>query len=332
MTNTAPEVTIWTDPRTAALARQVIDRMSHAVRVIGVGGPRSAEVAALARAHQLESADDLRKLLVDRPAAFLLLTAADDIDAADLASAAAHGTIVVTLEPTHSDLPAYAAKPRSGANAANGAAPQVVFLPSFLRSPGWTSADPREALGAIRLVSYGSFGGPADASLFARLFEAWRVVLSLGQLPETIDASLVGPLAEPPENLRAMTGHLALHARMPDGVSAVIEASDRVGVPSRGMRITGEQGSLRATDHAYELYDASGKQLEEKAAPDKPLTYADLVAMHWSRLISRPDLAPADAASVNGDDSQVLACCVATLLSARTRQPESPAKLLSLQR
>ena len=52
----------------------------------------------------------------------------------------------------------------------------------------------------------------------------------------------------------------------------------------------------------------------------------DLVAEHWQRTFSR-NAAPARAAPLE----QVLACCVATQLSARTGEPERPEAILTME-
>lgn len=339
MSELAPEVTIWTDARTAATAGGVLELMGSAVRPIAVGGPRSAEVGDLARRLGCPAEDDFRKLMVDRPARFVLLTSMDGTAREDLAFAVAQDAVVLALEPVSETLNwlgsgrgrnTGAASPSEGRDLApSGRHGRVVAAPDFLAAPGWTgAADPLEVMGRPRLLSYMSFGGPGDCSLFARLYDAWRVVLGLVQMPESIDASLVGPLSEVPDDLRGITGHLAAHARLPDNASVVLEVSDRAAPHRRRLRMLGDQGRLLAGDFDYTLWDATGKLVDQKTNPNGG-GYVDLVARQWLRLLDRPDIPP--AALPSRDEPPVLACCLASLLSARTAQAESPAKLLALQ-
>jgi hypothetical protein len=329
----APEVTVWTDAGSAAMAGRVLDLMGSAVRPIGVGGTRSAEVDALARRLGVPFEDDFRKMIVDRPATFVLLASAAGASVGAVASAVADGSVVLAMEPPGASLEDLIASRSRTAARADVAPGRLIHLPAFLRGRGWASAaDPIEVIGKARLVSFVSFGLQAEGSLFARLYDAWQSILSLAPLPESIDASLVTPLAKVPTTLHGITGHFAGHARLPDSASAVFEVSDRAGRSLRRLRVIGDNGQVRAGDVEYQLLDGTGKLLDQRSpagASDAP-SYADMIVAQWTRLLGRPDLGAGEPRGP--EEPQVLACCVASLLSARTRQPESPVKLLEIQR
>lgn len=323
------EATLWIDAQRAPLIGTVLDRMGTAIRPIAMGGPRSTPVAQLADKFGLSTEDDPRKLLINHPAAFVVLASVQGIGRDTLLHAIGHGAIILTIEPATDALETLTAI--NGKNTAP-AAGRFVTLPAFGKTPGWTSAaDPGEVLGPLRSLSFSSLGNRGECSLFARLFDAWQTILGLTPIPESIDASIVQP-GELPEDLRDITGHLSAHARNPDGCSVVLQISDHAGAHERQLSILGDQGVLRVTDLSYSLCDSMGKPLDHKAAPSpSPASdqlFADLLVKQWARLLDRPEsIAPLPPAQ---SDARVLACCLASLLSARTGQAESPAKLLSL--
>jgi hypothetical protein len=310
--------------------------MGTAVRPIGIGGVRSTEVRDLAAAFECGSEDDFRRLLVDRPAAYVLMTTMDHVNRSDLETALAQGSTILTTEPIATgfehlvSLRPRAARPgTSTAPATTGNAGQIIHVPAFNQMPGWTSAvDPFDVLSTVRLISFASLGTPDECSLFARLCDAWEVVLGLTTLPESIDASLVGQPADMPDNPRELTGHLAAHARMPGRAAAVLEVSDSVGPGFRRAHVVGDKGQFHVGDSDFKLLATAGGLVDEKPMPPGSATFAELIATQWRRLIDRPNLAINAAA---GNDASALACALACLLSARTGEPEAPAKLLAMQ-
>ena len=149
-------------------------------------------------------------------------------------------------------------------------------------------------------------------------------------MPDSVDASLVAPDGQVSEDLRTMTGHMAVHARQRGGVRdccVVIDASDRAAVLARQVRVVGDDGQFCATDHDYSLYTMSGKLLDgNPSARPSTGSYSDHIAQHWRRLLERPSMG--DLKPRNQHEDVLIACCLACLLSARTGQPESPQKLL----
>ncbi|MEX0655420.1 MAG: hypothetical protein WD534_01895 [Phycisphaeraceae bacterium] len=331
----APEVTVWADTAGAGAASAVLDRMGSAVRPIGVGGPRVTAVDQLARTLGCAREDDLRKMLVDRPAAFLLLATMRQASVEDVLTAVRQGTLVLALEPVAEELRELSAIGSGGGrptgDAEAGPAGRIVAAPAFDQSPGYLSAaEPGEALGEPRTIRYESLGQAGEGSLYARLLDGWRTVLEFSSLPMTVDASLAGAVAESPESLRDLAGALTAHGRMNDGSSAVLHVADRAGESRRALCVLGGEGQLRVDDVSYGLWQTTGELLDD-ARPETGASFADLVSWQWRRLIDRLDGVLPEPASPRRE-AEALACCLASLLSIRTGQPESPAKLVQMGR
>lgn len=309
---------MWTSPARAGLAGEVLDLMGDAVRPLGVAGPRSGEVEDLSKRLACPVGDDLRKLLIERPAAFLLITSLQGVGPADLRAAAEAGTRVICLEPLAAELN----------DLARFATPVIAaattFAPAFRASPGYgLAADPHEPLTRPRLIRFTSHGRASHGSLLARLIDAWTAVLDFTALPETITATLTGP----PSPIRQIAGHLAAHARVADGSSVLIEAADTAAHTRRELSVISDAAQLRVGDAAYELRQADGKLLDAGGQHAGQPTFVDLVAHQWRTLLQHPR-----AGTSAGPMDQALSCVHACLLSTRTSQPERPGKLLELSR
>lgn len=317
----AIEVVVWTDPQRAARDGQIIDRMAPAIRVVGVGGPRTAEIDALARRLDCAHDDDFRKLIVQHPGATLLLGAATDFQLADAVPVVALDVQTDAIEDLATLQEAYA---RHGAGSRLAA-------PGFLRAAGWSSAaDPLQVVGAPQHVSVLSFGHAADCSLAARLMDAWRTVLTLTDMPQSIDASLAGPLGgSVPQSLYGLTGHMAGHARLPGGGAAVVQVSDRAAQHLRQMHLIGKGGRLAVDDAGYQLFGADGEVMDQSRGKARmPAGFIDLVVADWQGAIRQPPTATPLGREI---ELAAMACCLASVLSARTGEAESPAKLIEMQ-
>ncbi|MEO1237215.1 MAG: hypothetical protein AAFX76_10545 [Planctomycetota bacterium] len=317
----APEAVVWTGPARAELAGELLDVMGSAIRPIGVGGPRSAEVDALGKRLDCPAGDDLRKLRIDRPAAYLLLTTMRDVPAEELRAFAEAGTRVLSLEPFAATLGELGGD-RGPAKAATAGA--WSFVPAFVDSPGFrAAADPQDSLGGPRLVRCSSLGRPTHGSLLARLVDAWAAVLRFVDLPETIDASLTGPAEAP----RRIAGRIAAHARVADGSAVVLEAADTAGASRRELSVLGTDAHLHIDDAGYELRHPDGHMLDH--APATAMPFVDLLADQWRQRLERPNAGtPAEPVR----QAHALACVHACLLSAKTGQPERPDTQLALRR
>jgi len=324
----SPEATIWTDARHAPLAGELLRLMGSSLKPIGVGGPPMAEVSRLAKELGCDAHDDLRKLCIDKPAAYLLLATHDSVTPDDLHALAEQGTTVLTLEPIASDLQGLAAADTLGGQAGD-AAGRVLHVPAFSQSPGYLSAaDPAELLGDRRQINFTNLGMPGQGSLFGRLFDSWQAVLTYSLLPEVIDASVVGPLTETPETLKELTGALAAHARMPGAQSGLLLVSDVSATTERTLLVQGEDATLKVADTGYTLHNPAGELLDHAHPDNAPGSFADLLAHQWRRLLDSPAATRTPAHRQLRTDA--MACCLACLLSIRTGQPESPGKLLEM--
>lgn len=332
----APEATLWTDAAYAPLAGELMNLMGSSLKPIGVGGPPVAEVNQLAKELNCDKHDDLRKMCIDRPAAYLLLATLEGVSPEDLHALVGQGTTVLTLEPIASDLQGLAAAEQLGVKNGGSSSDvpgRVVQVPVFTQSPGYlAAADPSELLGDRRLVSFSSSGRPGHGSLFARLLDAWLTVLGFTLMPETIDATLIGPHDEAPETLTDLTGGLAVLARMPDSQAALLQVSDASAVTGRTLRVQGDGASLRITDATYSLHNPQGEELDQMTRDPGPAGFVDMLAFQWRRLLDQAASPGSRPGTFGRQQAEAMACCLACLLSVRTGQPESPGKLLQMNR
>ncbi len=325
----AQEVLVWTDAPRVPLVRDVLGRMTD-LRVLSVGGSRRAEVAELAEAFGAAAGDDLRRMVLDTPGSYLLLASPSGVARDDLAHALKLGIDVLSIEPLA--LQADQVIAPSGETASTGRlfqAPLLRFSPAYL-----AAAEPEQALGAVRSVSVTAIGPQASGSLFARLADAMDMLVHLAGIPDELYATLTGPLTEPPDDLRGMTGYVTAACTIADRAAATVTASDRSTAFCRRLLAVGETGLLDLDDLTYRLHcdPAAEAAVEADAAaapppgPAEPIptSPADLIARQWRWLMARRHVRP------TADRRAIIACCEAALLSARTGQPESPHKLLRL--
>ncbi|MAE67348.1 MAG: hypothetical protein CMJ18_24065 [Phycisphaeraceae bacterium] len=352
----APEVLVWVDKPRLGLARRLLDLMGSSVSPVGIGGPPGAvRLPAVAagsadgesapassdeahaptvsleagegddeQLHKLAEdlgcarGDDLRQMLVERPAAYLLLLTMDGVERAVVSEAVAEGTTVLGSEPLDDEL-----QPPAG-----GGPDALIFLPAFDDAPGWTSAaDPLDVVGVPRLLRFSGYGTRPGTSLYALLYDAWRMIVGVAGLPETVDASLTGAELAVPDDLRTMTGHMAVHARlesMRGRCAAMIDVSDHAGCERRELSVIGDAAHLVVDERRYVLYDAAHQVIDSSEEQGGAMSSIDLIAAQWRRLLSRHP----DSRSAGVDESGLIACCQASLLSARTGASEDPDGLL----
>jgi hypothetical protein len=326
------EVTIWTDARRAPLIGQVLDRLGKAVRPIGLGGPRGARLSSLHGHVEGQPYDDLRKMAIDRPAAFVLLGTLDGVSTEELVTAMEQGSTLLTLEPIAADLRDLAAlRPKVGAAAGRDpAARRVELLPSFRQSPGLIqAADPHDVIGDARLIAYAHLGPADEGGLFTRLYDSWSAVLRFAPLPESIDAALTSITPQVAENPRELAGYLSAHGRLGGECSVTLAASDQAATSRRAMTVLGVGGELSVDDHGYVLLQADGTEVDASQRKGPAPGYVDLVVAQWQRILARGETARPEG-GLDGA-AETLACCLASLLSARTGQPESPGRILEIQ-
>ena len=329
---TVPEVSVWVDDTRLGTVRALLDLMGASVRPIAFGSPRSRAGSTLAGELDVPMYDDLRQMLVDRPAAFVLLTTLEGVGGDDLPMAVAQGSKVLSIEPVGASPAEHAqaykiVKPADGATRTPG---RIVHAPAFDRSAGFlAAAAPHEALGEHRAVQM-THAGQADAgSMFFRLFDAWVSVLDFIDLPERIDAEL-SPAGSTgvPDDPRQLTGRLTAHARLPGVGSAAILVSDQAAELTRRLTVIGDQAQLLITAGGYQLTRTTGEVVDRHQSDREP-NYTEQIAAQWRRLIDQRTAPPEHRAE---RERHALACCLACLLSARTGTPESPQRVLELAR
>lgn len=330
---TAPEVTVWVDEDRLKTVQQLLDMMGGHVRPIAFGSPKSRAATELAEQADVPMFDDLRQMLVQQPAAFVLLGTLEGVGRDDLPMAVAQGSKVIAIEPIGATPAEHAqaykiVKPVDGSNRAPG---RIVHAPAFDRSVGFlASAAPHEALGDHRAVQMTHAGTAEAGSMFFRLFDAWISVLDFIELPERIDAELSPATGSSgvPDDPRQLNGRLTAHARLPGVGSAGVLVSDQAAELTRRLTVIGDQAQLVITAGGYQLTRSTGEVVDQLDA-DKEPGYLDQLAAQWRRLIDQRTPPPEHRAT---REQHALACCHACLLSARTGEPESPGRLLELAR
>lgn len=335
MANSVHDLILWTDAARAPLMREVLDRLGDRARVAALAGPREPAIKQLADHLQLEAGDDLRQVIVQHPGVALLLADGHHAEPRHLRAAIEQHATVLSLEPFAATFDQLVAL-HHGADSHRPhedpvTACRLLHVPAFLESPGYIGAgDIHELLGPPRALTFAS-QGDASLSLFARLFDAWRTLLLLADLPDAIDAAIVSAPRPLPESLRNATGHLTALARLPRQATAMLQISDRSPAPLRQLTVTTDDAQGVITDHTSDFLgpnfsdaEADGQSSSTAVSPPLSHTIADAIA----RPLEQP---PAQPPTSYEHDRQALACSLATLLSARTGEPESPYKLLQLQ-
>ncbi|MFI4860188.1 MAG: hypothetical protein ACIAXF_05850 [Phycisphaerales bacterium JB063] len=327
----APEVTVWADDEHADEVARLLDLMGQSIHPIAVGGPRGGAPGGLAKSLNVPGFDDLRQMLVERPGTFLLLAVSQDESPADLAAALAGGTTLLALEPTSTTLAGYAELDRPARNGEDPAIMpgRLVLLPRFTHSPGFIAApDPYDILGDRRSLSITTLGGKDDGSLFMRLHDAWATALVFCDLPETIHASTAPPAGHTLEGPRNLAGRVSAHAQCPGGCAVLLFAANQSPAPQHTLTILGDTGQLTVTPTGYQLTRHDGTIEDEKKSTPVP-SRIDQSAEQWRRLIDQR--ASTDEPGTRREQA-ALACTLATLLSAKTGQPESPQRVMQMSK
>jgi hypothetical protein len=313
---------LWTDAAHASLVGQVAGLLADR-DLASLGGPRKGDLTELAESLVIESVDDdLRQMVLNAGAGDLLLATQAGVKLDDIQLALESGINVLTLEPItiQADRVIVDDRQKPGVG-------RLAQTPMFRRSPGYrAAAEPQEALGRIRSASLSSIGMPGVMSLVARMVDALDMVIALLGVPITIDAALTGPLVQPPEDLRGLTGHLSMNLHFADNAAATVQLSDRASVHRRALTVVADEGTLLLDDDRYRLYTAEGETLDEtETDPNRHAEPPELIAHQWRHL-------GAVVPSSNDPDPRVvLGCCEAALLSTRTGQSEATETLVRMK-
>lgn len=326
-----PEATAWVEPARAQQAGRVLAALSRRLRPIAIGGPRAKETDQLASELGCPLVDDLRKLLVDHPARYLLIDHRPALAAEDIAAALTAGTTILTTEPLAAELDELAAIATHLAG--RGAAGQVGRmhpLPLLTQAEGWRrAADPAQHLTHPLSMTASAMGSAHERSVFARLMDLWSTALRVVPLPETVTASLAA--AHAPDNLRQLTGHMAVHARCPGAATSAglaLAVGDGVGREVCEARFVAAEAMFEVDCAGYRLTAPDGRVIDQHEGGRREQPCWRAIADAWDQMLDQP--APLGPPWPDNAQREALACCLACLLSVRTGESESPGRLMSL--
>lgn len=343
--DSATEVALWITPDQQTMWEKLSRRTGAAVRLVALGGPRASELSLLAGPAESRPCDDFRQMMTDFPADILLLGTTEGIDPSDLGAVIDQETQLLFIEPPvddFEDLHVFlGSRGRNRTKAGQGSRPVteplIVLegLPSFLNSRGWIGAtDPMQAIGEPGLIELAFFRRPNEQSLFSCLFDAWRTAIELTQMPSEIWAIYRHSGHERSAGtealtLRRLTGHLGALGTLPRQGILNLQISDQHPAGWGRMHLIGDTGSVMVGEQDYRLWDKSGQVLDQRRPTPRP-AFDDLIIQQWRDRMGRQLRSAQTREAALTRYREVLSCCHATLLSIRTRQPESPAKFMQI--
>ena len=319
----------WLSPLQAELAAGIAEHAGLRYDLVGCsGGERSGSAADLARALDSTPTNDLRSALASSSIEVVLIGSITPEESEHtllapdaLRALEQRGVRVFSLAPP----PGRIGDPGQGFGTSPG---PIEMVPMLRRSPGFQSAlTAMETFGSIRTVAISARCASIRGSLGARLVDAMDAALALLGEPDTIDAAISAPEGAPqqPETLLELRGDCSALLRCADGRSASVSLTDQAGQWFRGVTILGERGCLRVEDDAFEWIDPDGTLIERSERTISDVDPARVIGQSIVRRLSGV-VEPEDPKS----RLRAIAMAEAAALSARTRQPESPAKLLRL--
>jgi len=303
----------WCLPEQAAIVRETIT--AAGLTLTAIGSPDRSDATDLAGQFKVTRLDDLRNLTQFEPADVLWLAAPDSIESEVREQLSSEDRYVITTEPPFASLPEAAIKRESGSS--------LEFIPLMRRSPGFRAAlEVMPQFGPVACLNVFFRSGVGQGTLQARLFDAMDVVNTLCGPAETVNAAMAGPLAETPEQLTSLRGHMTVNLRFNANRCGCIALSDHAGTWFRGVTVLGDRGHLRISDAGFEWIGVDGRLIDRHAEPTSP-GLPMLIADEMTRLLA--DNRPADPPL---DHVMLMAHCEAARLSSRTGEDEAPAKLV----
>lgn len=323
------EVAIWTGKQRAGFVGRLLSRMGAAVSVSAAGGPPDDRPDALMDELNVERTDDFRKMIVDCPATFVVLGSRMDVEMEDLVQAVTAGMTVLCLDlPFHSFDELRIIHNVKSLGEGGG----LRLLPAFLGGAGWRRAtDPRDAVGKVQSFSADICMDETTNSLALKLFDAWKTALRFVDLPESIDASIIGLMKDVPDSFTKITGMTQAHARIGPGCSAMINVRQWPGASRASIEVVGETGTLGVTREGYTLHGPDGQEMDAAGDDATPVNDAAFAGDQWQRFIdSGPEADALDAIRGTATDAAALACCLTCHLSARTTQAENPRNIMNM--
>jgi predicted dehydrogenase len=332
---TARRIAVWLSPEQAPLVRGVA--AAAELEIVGAGSGAKGQSQGVASVLETKVIDDLRAMLTGVEAELVWIASpggfgagAGGADAEALQQARARGVKVATLEPIPGsalDLSAWGGGSERGPELAR-------FVPLAPDSAPFRRAqEALQSFGHVRMVAVESWCRPPEGSLGARVFGTLALVNALLGEPEAIDAAYVAPSHGsglhplPGETLRDLSGDLCACMRFADGRIATMSVGDQGGRWNRTITLVGPSGRLRIFDDGFEWIGPGGEKVDEhrpKRARGSGLADHAAAAIADSLALMLDAGAPE---SPPLDRGAILAMAQATLLSARTGEPESPATI-----
>jgi len=308
---------IWADDEQSKLLRDVIDAAS--LQPTAIGSDDDTVAADLASQFDIERVEDLRQAVQREDLDLIWLAGAAPVDADILQIIRKANARAVACEPAPASVHDLLHQPQL--------AGIVRFVPLMRRSPGYRPAmEVLNDFGRIECINVFLRSGQGQGTLLSRLYDAMDVTHQLCGPAETIMASLYSPFATVPNELAGLTGHMTVNMRFADNRCACVAVSDRAGRWFQGITVLGEGGCLRIDHNSFQWIGHDGSTLDEHK-DEGWHTPGDAIASELNRLLERrePIEPPVDSAIL-------LALCEAALLSCRTGQGETPAKMLEMLR
>ena len=311
---TGKRLIVWAEPGQETLVREAIDRSGLTLAAVGSDEPSAA--AGLSRSLAVEPAGNLRSAIQRTDVDLLWLATARPMDSSQRRLLRETGLPTASCQPIPATCQEVLADPAEARTA--------WFVPLFRQSPGFSTAC--EALadfGPPQTAALHLASGPGQGTLLARLFDALDLFRGLLGEEQTMDAALAAAQGRVPETLGAMKGHMTLNTRFPGGGCGCALVSDAGGGWCRQLTLLGSGGRLQIEDRGFLWTSPDGRTIDSHR--QEHLSPGELVGLQLRRLLGHPPTGePTEPASAY---PIILAMCETALLSCRTGQTESPAKL-----
>ncbi len=319
----------WISPAQAGLVKEIAQHAGLRIETVGCSGSEKSGVASqIAQDLDASPTDDLRSALASSTIEAVLIgsISPDESEHTLLAPEALKALSqrrvrIFSLAPPPGRIGDPGQIPGSGPD-------PFEMIPMLRLSPGFTAAmTALETFGAIRTIAISARCGSDRGTLGARLVDAMDAALAMLGEPDSIDAAISAPADTPlqPQTLLELRGDCSALLRYADGRSASVSLTDQAGQWFRGVTILGERGCMRVEDDAFEWIDPQGDLIDQS---ERTSTLSDPAKVIGQAIVRRLS----GVAEPEDPKSRVRAISMAeaAALSARTGQPESPAKLLRL--
>lgn len=321
---------VWVEPERAAFAGRVA--AAAGLAVVGAGGPGRAGASSAQRL-EAEPVPDLRSALSDSSAGVVLVFDAGDFGTAESAgdaeavlAAASRGAHVIAMDPVPASVFELSSggwlKTRHGRRAIDA----VRFGPGagdhrVLASLG----EVLSSFGEVRVASARALGQREHAGLGSAVVSGLSLLRRVLGPVEKIDAAVIGRNAGErsgavDDRLRSLHGHATAMARAEHGAVGRLFASDAADRWERALELIGPNGRLVVSEGGFEWTDPSGAVVDSGTVPagGEPAEAA----------LSGAIRGHVDQPEPRGEEFvDALLLAQAALLSARTREPESPAAM-----